>query len=340
MLSEIDSRLTDAGVACVVVRCVCAFGGQSDSDIRDGGRYHDVLLTPHGAVWQVHSTAEAHGLFERWERSSQAQSAMESLDPHTQTLHSATSTTMLTPAMTTTRMFAEGSWEFAAQTIVNDGAYQAALFRLGHWLSEAKRIRDVEALAAFVLGMHHVVQALAAATQAFEVAPVYTHTTTSSSSSKYARDATSAISYPAYDVQKNAAVARMRLQTGLEVLVSLHRDSKTPRSSKALDALAASVFPHSRSLREQAIDAVRELLPVMRARDDEHIGVFSDFLDSHSSASTTESGTNAATHRHEATTSAADAKGANTKPKKRKRRAKKTKATKKSQRQEATLSRP
>lgn len=239
---------------------------QSDGDIGDGGQYHGVRLTPHGAVWHVSpGTADPGMLYKRWEAA--PVTLRSSLERSHHTRHA----------------FPRGSWEFAALKIEVDGEYQAALFRLDHWLGRFKSTADLDALVAFVHGMHTTTLALDdVVARALEPSTV-THAVGTLA------DGDAMTSYPAFDVKKNAAVARMRLQAGLEVLEVIVRGGKrTARkhNTKLFAELVDELLPQMRELRETALAAVTALLPEMRTRSDQHVGAFVEFVRQYNDRST------------------------------------------------------
>lgn len=205
--------------------------------------------------------------------------------------------------------FAKGSWEFAALTIVNDGEYQNGLFRLSHWLSKAKRITRLEHLVEFVHGLHVTMQVL-------EQVVV-------------ARDAST---YPEFDVRKNAAVARMRFHTGLEVLVSVMSEEnqfvamRNLQSNKLFVELKdRGVLSNVQQARDVALEVVGGLLHELRARSDPHLDAFREFVEKHNNNNIVGSGD---LQQASALHQQAPGKQPSAKRKKRKRRAK-ANATKK-----------
>lgn len=161
-----------------------------------------------------------------------------------------------------------GSWEFVALKVEVDGEYQASLFRFEYWLSRtARATTNLNSLVAFVHG---------------------THTATLALERVVARSVDGALlTYPIFDARKNAVVARMRFQAGLEVLDKVIRSGKRPshaavrgsrRSRKVFDEL----LPRVHELRESALAAVIALLPEMRVRSDEHVDAFVAFFHQHS----------------------------------------------------------
>lgn len=214
-----------------------------------------MVLTPYGTLWQVHNYDTAAGdpeqIYKRWEQASVTRDHQGEL--------------VLGLHYVNPHKFAKGSWEFAALTILNDGEYQNGLFRLSHWLSKAKRIASIEQLVEFVQGLH-------ATTEILEQV--------------FARDA---ITYPDYDVRKNAAVARMHFHTGLEVLVSVvNGENKSPpvrrlQSNRLFMELKdQGLLLHVQEARDVALEVIGGLLPEMRARSDPHLDAFLEFVEKHS----------------------------------------------------------
>ncbi|TYZ59642.1 hypothetical protein PybrP1_003756 [[Pythium] brassicae (nom. inval.)] len=247
----------------------------SDSDIGGGGYYHGVRLTPYGALWRVHPEMDdPEKLFKRWE----AALARNLLQPRLGAVTSA-HTSQDSARRDTQLTFPRGSWEFVALKIAVDGEYQAALFRLEHWLGRATgATKDLNSLVAFVLGTHTATLALDR---------VVARATPRSLGEG---DDGALITYPIFDARKNAVVARMRFQAGLEVLDKVVRSAKRPgravvRSSsgrKLFVELVDELLPRIHELRQAALVAVAALLPELRARSDEHVDAFIGFVRQHS----------------------------------------------------------
>ncbi|KAF1331510.1 hypothetical protein FI667_g4206, partial [Globisporangium splendens] len=120
----------------------------------------------------------------------------------------------------------------------------AALHRLSHWIGAASKIKTIDQLVAFVHGLHQAMQALDSVMTTIDAMP-------------------GAITYPEFDVSENAALACMRFQVGLEVLVSMIDDSssatlqhKVESNTQLLEELTANVFPFVTRLREKAVNDI------------------------------------------------------------------------------------
>lgn len=161
-----------------------------------------------------------------------------------------------------------------AATIWNDAKYQAGLHRLSHWLNAAESVKTIDQLVAFVHGLHATTQTLDSVTATMR--------------------SSGAITYPEYDVKKNAAVARMRFQMGLDVLASIVVEAaggggggtkaasfrgSQQQSQLLLEELKEDVLPNVAHLRETAVREVLAFLPDLESRNDPHLDAFHEFLD-------------------------------------------------------------
>lgn len=204
------------------------------------------MLAPHGILWQVRQQATA---FSEWETivSKSREHAWQALQIQ---------------ASNMANSIPVGSWTFVAFSIVHDGIYQAALYRLSHWLAIGKTLKDATSLARYVYGLHESLDALL---------------------SLPLQSPSRSITYPMYDVQKNAALAAMRFQTALSILVSIvDTQQQLPVSivlDKSIRETLQKLVQNSDLWKEMSADAVLRVLPEMHARQDPDRDVFQDFVD-------------------------------------------------------------
>lgn len=152
-----------------------------------------------------------------------------------------------------------GSWAFVVLSIVHDGIYQTALYRLSHWLTVGKNLKDATSLARYVYGLHQSLDALLAL-------PL--------------QSASPSITYPLYDVRKNTALAAMRFQPALNILASVGKQQQ-PASmlDKSTQETLKKLIQNSVIWAKLSVDAVLRVLPEMHARQDRDRDVFQDFVD-------------------------------------------------------------
>lgn len=220
---------------------------QNDGAIAADGSYLGLILIPHGAAWRVlkrrdeqPSSSLSH--FNSWRKSAGTQAKL----------------LLQLSSSEVVQEVPRGSWELVSATISTDAVYQSALFALTYWLNTGPSIvqagRDksemLVAMGQYVSGLQF------SATILDEV--------------KRRVDVSATLTYPRYDMHKNAALAAMQVFA----------------VSRALDnarAMIGQVEPGSKMKKSKQAKKLRaqiaRLLVEMRARNDPHSGAFQAFID-------------------------------------------------------------
>ncbi|RLN72780.1 hypothetical protein BBJ28_00024631 [Nothophytophthora sp. Chile5] len=219
----------------------------NDHDIAPNGQYLGFSLSPHGLVWKV--------------------SPPPPTAADAGVLYSLWEATPSPPMFVAAVAFPPGSWEFAAAVIANDARYQGALYALSYWLDRARTIQHANEVATYVLGLHRIVELLT---------EVDAH---ASSSEAWG------LTYEAYDLAKNAGLAAMRLQAGIELiaprmaaLMEQHRRSEGSQEARAKLQELMNLVERADAIRDQAWQRIDPLLVEMRARSDLDTQAFADFM--------------------------------------------------------------
>ncbi|KAL4086774.1 hypothetical protein PRIC1_014039 [Phytophthora ramorum] len=220
----------------------------NDEDIAPNGQYLGFSLIPHGLVWKV--------------------SLPPSTTADSDIIYAQWKVVPSPPVNFSPLLYPPGSWEFASATIANDACYQGALYALSHWLQRGRAVQHASEAATYVLGMHHSWQML----------------------SQVEADATVGngswgLTYEAYDVVKNAALAAMRYSDGLELMEPLiaplkeqQRRHGSSREEKTELQQLQKLMKTLTEARQHAVRRIEALLPDMRLRQDPDTKVFENFV--------------------------------------------------------------
>ncbi|KAL4141136.1 hypothetical protein PRNP1_014258 [Phytophthora ramorum] len=220
----------------------------NDEDIAPNGQYLGFSLIPHGLVWKV--------------------SLPPSTTADSDIIYAQWKVVPSPPVNFSPLLYPPGSWEFASATIANDACYQGALYALSHWLQRGRAVQHASEAATYVLGMHRSWQML----------------------SQVEADATVGngswgLTYEAYDVVKNAALAAMRYSDGLELMEPLiaplkeqQRRHGSSREEKTELQQLQKLMKTLTEARQHAVRRIEALLPDMRLRQDPDTKVFENFV--------------------------------------------------------------
>ncbi|GMF66721.1 unnamed protein product [Phytophthora fragariaefolia] len=226
---------------------------QNDEDIASNGQYLGFTLVPNGLVWKV------------------------SLPPPSvvdaDIMYSCWKSMPLPTVQFAPLLYPAGSWEFASATIANDARYQGGLFALSHWIERGRAVQHATEAAKYVLGMRHALQLLI---------QVETDATTV--------DGSWGLTYGAYDLSKNTALAAMRFISGLELMGSLItplKEHQKRNGASGQDKIELQLLETSLRLlgetRHEAVTRIKALLPDMKSRDDSDAKAFENFVEAHRS---------------------------------------------------------
>ncbi|KAJ8524582.1 hypothetical protein ON010_g16534 [Phytophthora cinnamomi] len=221
----------------------------NDEDIASNGQYLGFALIPNGLVWKV------------------------SLPPATaadaDVLYSLWKSIPPPEVQFTPSLFPAGSWEFASATIANDARYQGGLFALSHWIERGRAVQHASEAAKYVLGMRHALHLLSQV-EADVATP----------------DGSWGLTYDAYDLSKNTALAAMRFTSGLELMESLitplkehQKRNGASRQDKVEVQRLQKSLQGLEETRQRAVTRIEALLPDMKSRQDHDAKAFENFVE-------------------------------------------------------------
>jgi hypothetical protein len=227
---------------------LCFLLAQNDEDIAPNGQYLGFTLTPSGLLWKV--------------------SLPPSTAAESDRLYSQWKALPLPQVHFSPSLYPPGSWEFASATIANDARYQGALFALSHWIERGKSIHQANEAATYVVGMHHALKLL-----------------TQVEADAAAADGSWGLTYDAYDLAKNTALAAMRYSSGLELMHPLlaplkeqqRRNGASRQERHELQQLDKLV-QHVGETHQRAVKRIRAFLPDMKLRQDPDTKAFENFI--------------------------------------------------------------